>query len=131
MNAMRAGGMGGGEADVGILEGDAALGRHAEPAGRFEIDVGRGLGVLDVVARGDGGEAVEQAGAPEMALGRGPAGAEVATASGRPRPARKSSSSTTPGFTGMWSSQALPGMAREAVAELVDAEAGAIEVPGS
>ena len=69
MKAMRAGGMGGGEADVGILEGDAALRRDAQPPRRLEIEVGRGLGVVDVVARRERLEAVEQAGAAEMVLG--------------------------------------------------------------
>ena len=36
----------------------------------FEVDVGRGLGVLGVVARRDDPEAVEQAGAAEIALRR-------------------------------------------------------------
>ena len=62
------------EADVRILEGDAALGRDAQPARRFEIDVGMRLGVLDVVARRQRREAVEQAGAAEMVLGRGAVG---------------------------------------------------------
>ena len=56
-----------------ILEGDATFGRHAQPPRRLEIDVGMRLGVLDVVARRERVEAVEQAGAAEMLLGRGPA----------------------------------------------------------
>ena len=66
-----AGGMGGGEADVRILEGDAARGCHAQPSRRLEIDVGMRLGSLDVVARGHRVEAVEQAGAAKMVLETG------------------------------------------------------------
>ena len=33
---------------------------HAEAAGRLQVNVGRRLGVLDIVARGDGGEALDQ-----------------------------------------------------------------------
>ena len=63
--------VGGGKADVGILEGDAAFGRHAQPAGSLKIDVGIRLGALDVVARRHGLEPVEQAGLGEMVFGRG------------------------------------------------------------
>ena len=60
--------------DVGVLEGEAAFGRHAQPARRLEIDVGMGLGAFDVVACRDRREAVEQARLAEMALGRGALG---------------------------------------------------------
>ena len=69
MKAMRRG-MGALRPTFEILEGDAAFGRHAQPARRLEIDAGMRLGVLDVVARGHRAEALAQAGAAEMVFGR-------------------------------------------------------------
>src|SRR5260370_31312223 len=60
--------MGGGEADIGVLEGDAAPGRHAQPPRRLEVDIGVRLAALDVVARGDRLEVAEEPRAAEMAL---------------------------------------------------------------
>jgi hypothetical protein len=62
------------QAEVGILEGDAAFGGHAEPARRLEIDVGMRLGAFDVVSRRQRGKAAEQARLAEMVLGRGAPG---------------------------------------------------------
>lgn len=50
-----------------VLESSKAMHRrHAQPPCGFEIDVGSGLAAGDVVARGDGFETVEQAGAREV-----------------------------------------------------------------
>ena len=122
--------MGGGEADVRILEGDAAFGRHAQPARRLEIDVGMRLGVLDVVARRHRGEAVEQAGAAEMVFGRAACGGggdgERQAAAGEE--IEQLDDARLQRDAGLQQAARVAGIV---LAKLVDAKAVAVECPGS
>ena len=128
MERHRAGGMGGGEADIGILEGDAAFGRDAEADGRLR-DRCRAPAWRLRHRRASPPRRSGRSGPPrEMAVGGDGRPEPVATASLRPRPARKSSISTTPVLTGRWASSRPFGVAREALAEILDPEGGAIEI---
>ena len=62
------------QAVVRILQGDASVGRNAEPTRGLEVDIGRRLGVLDIIPRDDGLEALEQPGLSQVPLRRRPGG---------------------------------------------------------
>ena len=57
-----AGGVGGGEAARGVFKRGAVLRRNAEALGGQQIDIGRGLRMLDFIGGGDGLETCRQAG---------------------------------------------------------------------
>src|SRR3954447_3641967 len=65
---------GGGHAGLRVLERDAVPRVGADGGGRGEVDVGRGLGVLDVLGADDRVEAVVDPGGAQRARGELPAG---------------------------------------------------------
>ena len=96
---LHAGGMGGAHAGMRILDREAGAGFDPEQVRGPQIGLGMRLGIGHVVAGDDGGEALEQAGAAEMAEGMG----RARGGGDRRRDARARSSASiswTPALTG-------------------------------